>query len=1094
MNFKTTILSFFITLMCLPLIAQDAPLWMRYPAISPDGSTVVFSYQGDLYKTDIASGLTSTLTLHNAHDFMPVWSHDGQKIAFASDRYGNFDVFVMDASGGKATRVTYHSAGDFPSDFSTNNSSVIFTSSRLDIASNQQFPSGVLPELYSVSVNGGMPNQIIGTPAENARYSKDGSMIVFHDRKGYEDSFRKHHTSSVTRDIWTFNVSTGKYTQISTFNGEDRNPLFSSDQKSIYYLSESSGSLNVHKTDLKGQSSEQITTFTHHPVRYLTMSNDGTLCFSFNGEIYTKKAGADAQKLEITLNVGDRYNEEVIKSIKGDVTHMSLSPNGKEVAFITRGEVFVSSVKEGTTRRITETPEQERTVDFSPDGRSILYASERNGSWNLYQSTIKREEEKYFFNSTLLDETTVLESDKETFQPSYSPDGKEVAFLEERTALKVVNLATKEVRSITQQDQSYSYSDGDQHYEWSPDSKWFLVNFLPEKRWTDQIGLVSASGGEIKDLSESGYGGYSPRWMMNGEMMMWFSSRDGMKNHASWGGQMDVYASFFTQDAYDKFTLSKEEYEILKESEEESKKEEKEKKSDEKEEKKKDDKEKDKDKVEPITIELEGLEDRRVKLTIHSSSLSDAYVTKDGKSLFYLARFEKGYNLWKTDLRTKETKMHTKLGAQSGGGIVADKDDKNLFILSGGKMYKIGIEDGKKTPIGVNGEMILAEAKEREYLFEHVWRQVEKKFYKIDLHEVKWDFYKSEYARFLPHINNNYDFAEMLSEMLGELNASHTGARYRPRNENGAKTASLGLFYDHTHTGNGLKISEVIDKGPTVKKGSKIVAGVIIEKIDGKEITPQTNHYDFLDRKEGKNTLLSLHDPKTGERWEQTVKPISLGAEGQLRYQRWVKQNREMVEKLSGGKVGYVHVRSMNDRSYRTVYDEVLGKNNNKESLIVDTRFNGGGWLHDDLATFLNGKNYIGFKPRGQDLGNEPQFKWSKPSCVLMSESNYSDAHMFPYTYRALGIGKLIGMPVPGTGTAVWWERLQNGMVFGIPQVGMVDNEGDYLENKQLEPDIKVANDPEKVLKGQDQQIEAAVEEMLKTVKEMKEKERAIKP
>ena len=907
MQFKTILLSVFAATFTTLLWAQDAPLWMRYPAISPDGSAIAFSYKGDLYKTDLSTGISTTLTLHEAHDHMPVWSHDGKQIAFASDRYGNFDVYVMNANGGKAKRITYHSAGDFPSDFTTDNSAVIFTSSRLDMATNQQFPSGVLPELYKVPVSGGMPTQVLTTPAQDARYSKDGSMIVFHDRKGYEDAFRKHHTSSVTRDVWSYTISTGDYEQLTTFNGEDRNPLFTPDQESIYYLSEESGTINVHKRSLTGSSSEQITSFENHPVRYLTMSNTGTLCFSYNGEIYTKRPNAEPQKVTITLNVGDRYNDEKIMPIKGNVTHMSLSPNGKEVAFITRGEVFVSSVKEGTTRRLTETPEQERTVEFSPDGRSILYASERNGSWNLYQTSIERKEEKYFFNSTLLKEETILASEHETFQPSYSPNGKEVAFLEERTALKVINLATKKVRQITRQDQNYSYSDGDQHYHWSPDSKWFLVNFLPQKRWTAQIGLVSAQGGEITDLSESGYGGYGPMWMMNGDMMMWFSSRDGMKNHASWGGQMDIYATFFTQDAYDKFTLSKEDYEILKESEEEASKAE----DDKKDKKKKSKKDKDKkegDDVKPIVIELEGIEDRRSKLTIHSSSLSDGYVTKDGKSLFYLAKFEQGYDLWKTDLRTRETKIHTKLGARSGGGISADKEDKNLFILSGGKIFKIGVEDGKKEPIGVNGEMILAEAKEREYLFEHVWRQVEKKFYKIDIHEVKWDFYKAEYAKFLPHINNNHDFAEMLSELLGELNASHTGARFWGGDENGTRTASLGLFYDTKHTGNGLLISEVIDKGPTVKKGSKITAGVIIEKIDGKEITPNNNYYEFLNRKADKNTLLSLFDPKSGKRWDETVKPISGGEENQLRYNRWVKKNREMVEKLSGGKVGYVHV------------------------------------------------------------------------------------------------------------------------------------------------------------------------------------------
>jgi C-terminal processing protease CtpA/Prc len=224
-------------------------------------------------------------------------------------------------------------------------------------------------------------------------------------------------------------------------------------------------------------------------------------------------------------------------------------------------------------------------------------------------------------------------------------------------------------------------------------------------------------------------------------------------------------------------------------------------------------------------------------------------------------------------------------------------------------------------------------------------------------------------------------------------------------------------------------------------------------------------------------------DPKKDKRWEERVKPISFGRVYQLTYERWVKNCERIVDELSGGTIGYVHVRGMDDRSYRTVYENVLGKHNRKKALIVDTRFNGGGWLHDDLATFLDGEKYLTFMPRGQDLGDEPQFKWKKPSVVVMSEGNYSDAHMFPFTYNALGIGKLIGMPVPGTGTAVWWESLQNGVVFGIPQVGMLTLDGGYLENTQLEPDIKVANEPGVVTTGRDQQLEAAVNELKKQIK-----------
>lgn len=1069
------------------LLAQDAPLWLRTPSISPDGKTIVFSYKGDLYKVPTEGGQAYPLTLHTAHDYMPVWSKDGKHIAFSSNRYGNFDVFIIPAQGGEAKRLTYYSASDFPTTFTADNKNVIFTSSRLDNHKNMMFPSGALSEVYSVPSNGGRVKQVLTIPAEEITFNNKGDVMVFQDKKGYESSQRKHHTSSVTRDIWTYNTKTKKFNQIVDFKGEDRNPVFASDDNTIYYLSEKSGTLNIFKTSANGGSPTQITKYDKHPVRYLSIAQNGIMCYTYNGEIYTQKEGGSAKKVKIQLFADLKNNPQEIVDVRGGAREMAVSPNGKEVALIYRGEVFVTSVETGSTKRITNTPEQERNISFSPDGRAILYASERNNSWSLYQTKLKRDEEKYFFNSTILEEEDILISDKETFQASFSPDGKEVAYLEERTELKVINLKTKKSRVILEGSRNYSYADGDQHYQWSPDGKWFLVDFLPKKQWIGEVGLVSADGGkEVVNLTKSGYQDYRGKWMMKGKMMLWFSDKDGMKNQASWGAESDVYAMFFTQDAFDKFNMSKEEYKIYKE------KKKAEKKDDNKEEekdKKKEDKEAKEDKS--LSLELEGIEKRKKRLTIHSSSLSDALVSNDGEKLYYLSRFEKGFNLWQTDLRTKQTKILTKLGSR-GGSMTFDKDGKNIFLISSSGIAKIDAKSGKRKNIAFDAEMNLNKSNEREYMYEHMWRQVQKKFYLKDLHGVDWNFYKKEYARFLPHINNNYDYAEMMSELLGELNASHTGCYYRGGNmKNPDATASLGIYTDDTYTGKGIKITEIMDGSPLENNDSKIKAGVIIEKIDGQEIKPEDNYYTLLNRKRGENTLLSLYNEKTKDRWEETIKPVGRGQEFEMRYQRWVKRNEEMVKKLSNGKVGYVHVRGMDNESFKTVYEKALGENAQKGALIVDTRFNGGGWLHDDLATFLNGKKYLEFVPRGQELGSEPQFKWTKPSAVLMSESNYSDAHMFPYIYKELGIGKLIGMPVPGTGTAVWWENLQDpSLVFGIPQVGMRAPDGTYLENKELQPDVKVRNDYDKISEGEDQQLQKAVEELLKEIAEAKSQDK----
>jgi tricorn protease len=471
-----------------------------------------------------------------------------------------------------------------------------------------------------------------------------------------------------------------------------------------------------------------------------------------------------------------------------------------------------------------------------------------------------------------------------------------------------------------------------------------------------------------------------------------------------------------------------------------------------------------------------------VRLTTHTSVMNDAVINNNNDKLYYLARFETGADLWMTDLRTKETKLVTKLDANQAG-FELSKDGKSLFVVSSGRIIKLDPESGKRENVNINGEMIQNAAGERAYVFEHAWRQVKKKFYVPDLHGVDWTFYYKEYKKFLPYIKNNYDFADMLGEMLGELNGSHTGCRYAPPQVNTDATASLGIFIDHSYTGKGLKIAEVIEKGPLDKVASKIKTGHIIESIDGEQLLPEKDFYQFLNRKAGKLTLLSVFDPQTNTRWEESVKPVTLGAENELFYLRWVENRRKETERLSGGKIGYVHVRGMNDPSMRVVINEVLGKNFDKEAIVVDTRFNGGGNLHEQLSDFLSGKKYFDIIPHGQHIGYQPQTKWIKPSIVLMGESNYSDAHLFPVAYKLKNLGQTVGMPVPGTGTFVWWEtQIDPTLVFGIPQGGWRMPDGKFCENTQLEPDIKIKNEPGLMSNGRDQQLERAVQELLKSL------------
>lgn len=1079
---KRQLLGVAAILLSVSLYAQDNPLWMRYCAISPDGSSIAFTYKGDIYTVPATGGKATQITTNPAHDTKPVWSPDGKKIAFASDRMGSMDVYEVSREGGIPKRLTTHSGNETPIAYK-NAGHILFQANIMPTAEDAQFPSGQFQQVYEVSTTGGRPILFSSMPMEDISVSSTGNALLYHDKKGYEDPWRKHHTSSITRDIWLCSLDGDRaYRKLTTFNGEDRTPVWASDNKSFYYLSEEKGSFNVFKRDINGNSSKQITNHTKHPVRFLTAAANGTLCYGYDGEIYTVKEGTAPQKVQISI-ITDKNDKDLIRQIKrSGATEIALSPDAKEIAFVLRGDVYVTSVEYKTTKQITNTPQQERDINFSPDGRNIVYASERNGLWQIYQASLSKKDEKQFAYATDIKEEKLTNSDVTSFQPQYSPDGKEVAFLENRTAICVLNLKSKEVRTVMDGKYEYSYSDGDQWYQWSPDSKWILTNYIGTGGWNNKdVALVNASGnGEIHNLTESGYTDANAKWVLDGKAMIWESDRAGFRSHGSWGAESDVYIMFFDLDAYDRFRMSKEELALLEEAEKKDKDENKDKADSKKNKKKETKKDDEKKEVKPLVFDLENNRDRVIRLTVNSSRLGDAVLTPKGDKLYYQAAFESGFDLWEHNLKENKTKIVMKKVGR--GALLPDKKGENLFLCSQGGIKKVTVAGGETKPVEFEAFFDYQPYGEREYIFNHIWQQVDDKFYVADLHGTDWKGYRETYSRFLPYINNNYDFQEMLSEMLGELNGSHTGARYYGSGAT-LSTAALGAFYDETYDGDGLKIKEVLAKGPFAVKKSDVVPGCIIERIDGQAIVKDQDYFPLLEGKAGRKVLLTMYNPATGKRFDVTIKAISTGEQSNLLYKRWVERCRKTVDKLSNGRIGYVHVKGMDSQSFREVYSEVLGRCRNKEAIIVDTRHNGGGWLHDDLVTLLSGKEYQNFVPRGQYIGSDPFNKWLKPSCVLMCEDNYSNAHGFPWVYKELKIGKLVGTPVPGTMTAVWWEnQIDPSLVFGIPQIGCRDMRGQFMENHQLSPDIEVYNVPEKSLKGEDQQLETAVQEMLKTI------------
>lgn len=1051
-------------------LAETTDQWHRGTALSPDGKTIAFTHRGDIYQVSSAGGVAIPTTSNDSVEGNPQWSPDGQWLAYTSDRHGNLDIFLVPANGGSERRLTHHSGDDVVSGFSSDGSRVVFSSSRYDAIDSPVDPHRTRAELYEVNVSGGTPVQITTVEAKQARWNGDGSALLFADDKR-EVFYRKHDDSPFERNIWRTTPGADKFDQLTTSAWNDHTPQWDETGNGFYFLSERSGTINVwHQEFATGEASaRQITSHEPHPVRDLSVSRGGDIAYSYHGQVYFGANGNTPAPVDLTILTADS-GEHASRIAAGEkITEFVVSPDDMEIAYVVRGDVFVTSLEFGTTRQVTSTPGLELNVAFTADGRGLVYGAERMDQWKIFESRLADDDEAYFFLATRIEERLLIEGEQDeadgipvaVAQPLPSPDGRFLAYLADWSEVRVFDTKSRRSRTLVPADMNFSFGYDEIGYSWSPDSSYLAVDIQPDGRlFFPNVAIVPVDGSsELTDLTRSGYADYAPEWHANGGLIAWTTGRFGPRQHGGHGTHTDVFAQFLNQESWDEFRRTKEDIAIEEAGEDEP--------------------EDDKKSVQPVNFESVGAADRQARLTIHSSDLAGFAVSSDASKLYYLSAIEKGYDLWSHDFREEETSKLLAIGAESAS-LQLLSDDSAAIVLADGILQKIDLaaDEPSAEAIEITANMDIDAGAERTAMLHHIWQATRDRIYwPAVLSESHWDEMYAAYAAKLPSVSNNRDFVEILNEFIGELDISHAYARYRP--EPVDATAAIGAVLDHGDVAApGVLIAHVFHQGPLAKASDRASAGDRIVAVDDVRVAGSSNYYALVNNKDDVPVRLTLAG-RRGE-YDVVVRPVSLDAEREWAREQWVESRHQLVEKLSGGRLGYVYIPQMSDDAYRRVYQDLFGRHFTKEAVVIDVRDNNGGDLVDWLVQLFSGTQYMWNVPDGRVAQGEPITEWVKPSIALTNQSAYSDGHCFVASWKALGISTLVGSSVTGTCTYAGWELLSSGDIrAGTPRLGIKDPEGDWMERKTTHPDIHIDADPASVAAGRDVQLEKAVEVLL---------------
>jgi tricorn protease len=1038
---------------------QEPIRFARTPDISPDGKQVAFSYLGDIWTVETIGGIARPVTMHEAHDIAPCYSPDGRWIAFSSNRFGSYDVFVVSAQGGKPRRLTYDSAADMVSGWSPDGKQVLFASTR-----GTGFPPGM--ELYTVPAEGGRVRKITSAEGREGVFSPRGDQLAY--VRGQGTWYRRGYRGSSNDDIWISNADGANNRRLTNFAGEDFSPMWSADGQTIYYVSEvfspstPPAVANIVKQDTAGRTPpQQITHHTEDTVRKARISANGEwIVYECGADLWvvSTKDPQSPRKLAIEVHADDKTNTEKTLTLTKGMSEYALSPDEKYVAFAVHGELFLMPTQPNAkVTRLTKSPSYDHAMAWSPDMQKLVFASDRNGHEDLYLLEGNDPEHKKFVESHIFKVTQLTNTPDAEIGVSFTPDGKRIAFL------RAGQLYTMKPDGT---DPKVLVSDKTViDYEWSPDGKWVAYSRM-DGSFASEIYIKPIAGGEAKNVTRYATYNSNITWSANGKKLAFISLRRRMNGmHVLTLQKPAVQGAPATSEIdWDDIHLRVEQ-------------------------------------AAPISAEEGAISSdpdaAKVAFRSVGPSGDDLWVASaNGSSL---TRITTG-NLRPQSIQWSKRTPDTIYFLDGDGVLRKAHSGSGDFASMLNRIPGSAGPSGQAAALGFKVKLTIHQDEEFGEIFEQSWRHLTEHFYDSKFHGIDMEALRNKYRPLVKHTALREDLYALISLMMGELNASHLGITGFGKGPEEI-TSDLGLIFDESFPGPGLKISEVLKRGPADKRGLNLKPGDIITAIDGAELTDKTEVSKLLNGKVDEPVSLQIlinpmgdpKDPKARRQLELT--PVSRDRIQHLMYERWVDHNAKRIAELSKGKLGYIHIPSMDENGLESFVRSLYSDNFDKEAIVLDVRYNGGGFTHDQVLNYLGGREHTSFRQRDGGEGlvlSSFDRKWTKPLVLLINNRSYSDAEIFPNAFRTLGLGKLVGQPTGGHVIGTSSVRLIDGSLFRIPRTGVYTAKGVNMEREGVIPDFTVEPTPDQLAKGIDPQIEKAVEVVMEDVVQWKKTRPAV--